>query len=233
MARVGARPAILPSSRPRLMIEERARFHRVQVPHPRPEPVDGRNQRTKGRGEGGVTSDMTDKARSTAKAPTLPDTQRRGGWGTRAGGVCDAVEDSCAARRNRWCHPEPRRSLPGRGISQRDSSARQKTSGLGMTMARTFSPSLREDEVVPSEGQTHPPRQTASGRMGHPGGPPALAVDEAMHDWCRGTTCRAPTLRAQCASSRKAGPGYPGTRRTWGCRTTVACRRRSKKCRLR
>src|SRR2546426_4118777 len=111
----GHGPPFLTSSRPRLMIEERARSHRERVPHPRPEPVDGRNQRTKGRGEGGVASDMTDKARSTAKAPTLPDTQRRGGWGTRAGGVCDAVEDSCAARRNRWCHPEPRRSLPGEG----------------------------------------------------------------------------------------------------------------------
>src|SRR2546425_930161 len=71
------------------MIEERARSHRERVPHPRPEPVDGRNRRTKGRGEGGVASDMADKDRSSAKAPTLPDTQRRGlptvglqrGWG--------------------------------------------------------------------------------------------------------------------------------------------------------
>src|SRR3989441_8867012 len=83
MARVGARPAILPSSRPRLTIEERARLHRERVPHPRPEPVDGRKRGTKGRGEGGVASDMTDKDSSSAKAPTLPDTQRRGGWGTR------------------------------------------------------------------------------------------------------------------------------------------------------
>src|SRR5712692_8445595 len=61
---------------------------------------------------------------------------RSGRMGTRAGGVCAAIEDSCATRRNRWCHPEPRRCLPGRGISQRDSSARQKTSGLGMTIVR-------------------------------------------------------------------------------------------------
>src|SRR5207302_5013314 len=54
------------------MIEERARSHRERVPHPRPEPVHGRNQRTKGRGEGGVASDMTDKHSSSAKAPTPP-----------------------------------------------------------------------------------------------------------------------------------------------------------------
>src|SRR5207244_8676060 len=30
-----------------------------------------------------ISSDMTDKDSSSAKAPTLPDTQRRGGWGTR------------------------------------------------------------------------------------------------------------------------------------------------------
>src|SRR5947209_20083988 len=67
---------------------------------------------------------------------------------------------------------------------------------------------------------TDPPSPT--NRVGEDGAP-SLAVDEAMHDWCR----------AECASSRTGGPSYPGTRRTWGCLTTVACRRRSKKCRLR
>ena len=75
MARVGARPAILPSSRPRLMIEERARFHRVQVPHPRPEPVDGGID---GRKVGARVGSLFQKDR-----PTLPDKLRRGGWGTR------------------------------------------------------------------------------------------------------------------------------------------------------
>src|SRR2546426_7607848 len=50
----------------------------ARVPHPRPEPVEGRTRGTKGRGEGGNASEMTDKDRSSAKAPPLG-LQRGGG----------------------------------------------------------------------------------------------------------------------------------------------------------
>ncbi len=38
---------------------------------------------------------MADKARSSAKAPTLPDTQRRGGWGTRGLSLKRFIVNGC------------------------------------------------------------------------------------------------------------------------------------------